>query len=96
LAEQRHLVDPLDHVLEHLADERPAARCTCARSWNLHSRDCALYTPGHERITATAAADAEATHWKRLGVMPPAPAEDPHDSPLHHEYQLGRNLDGAL
>lgn len=24
LAEQRHLVDPLDHVLEHLADERPA------------------------------------------------------------------------
>lgn len=23
LAEQRHLVDPLDHVLEHLADERP-------------------------------------------------------------------------
>lgn len=24
LAEQRHLRDPLDHVLEHLADERPA------------------------------------------------------------------------
>lgn len=24
LAEQRHLIDPLDHVLEHLADERPA------------------------------------------------------------------------
>lgn len=24
LAEQRHLVDPLDHVLEHLADDRPA------------------------------------------------------------------------
>ncbi|MEV6313400.1 hypothetical protein AB0M10_33030 [Streptomyces sp. NPDC051840] len=24
LAEQRHLMDPLDHVLEHLADERPA------------------------------------------------------------------------
>lgn len=23
-AEQRHLMDPLDHVLEHLADERPA------------------------------------------------------------------------
>ncbi|MFB4424858.1 hypothetical protein C5F59_027730 [Streptomyces sp. QL37] len=23
LAEQRHLLDPLDHVLEHLADERP-------------------------------------------------------------------------
>ena len=23
LAEQRHLVDPLDHTLEHLADERP-------------------------------------------------------------------------
>lgn len=25
LAEQRHLVDPLDHVLEHLADEHPPA-----------------------------------------------------------------------
>lgn len=25
LAEQRHLMDPLDHVLEHLAVERPAA-----------------------------------------------------------------------
>lgn len=24
LAELRHLLDPLDHVLEHLADERPA------------------------------------------------------------------------
>lgn len=24
LAEQRHLVDPLDHTLEHLADERPS------------------------------------------------------------------------
>lgn len=23
LAEQRHLIDPLDHVLEHLADDRP-------------------------------------------------------------------------
>lgn len=26
LAEQRHLIDPLDHVLEHLADERPAVQ----------------------------------------------------------------------
>jgi hypothetical protein len=22
--------------------------------------------------------------------------EDPHDSPLHHDYRLGRDLDGAL
>lgn len=22
--------------------------CTCARSWGLHSQDCALYIPGHE------------------------------------------------
>ncbi|MFJ4917191.1 hypothetical protein [Streptomyces sp. NPDC088726] len=30
LAEDRHLADPLDHVLEHLADERPAAVvCRC-------------------------------------------------------------------
>jgi hypothetical protein len=25
----------------------------------------------------------------------PAPVEDPHDSPLHHEYRLGRDLGGA-
>ena len=25
-----------------------------------------------------------------------SPVEDPHDSPLHHAYQLGRDLDGAL
>jgi hypothetical protein len=23
-------------------------RCTCARSWGLHSRDCALYAPCQE------------------------------------------------
>lgn len=26
----------------------PAAVCTCARSWGLHSMDCALYVPGHD------------------------------------------------
>ncbi|WP_030928400.1 hypothetical protein [Streptomyces sp. NRRL B-24720] len=36
-----------------------------------------------------------------LGALPmpvgmPAPAEDPHDSPLHHDYAIGRDLDGAL
>jgi hypothetical protein len=27
---------------------KTAKRCTCARSWGLHSQDCALYAPGHE------------------------------------------------
>lgn len=47
---------------------------------------------GRARLDATAARDAEATHWKRLGV------EDPHDSALHHSYRVGRDLpapDGA-
>ncbi|MFD5975521.1 hypothetical protein [Streptomyces bacillaris] len=44
---------------------------------------------GRERLAAKSVAEAEATHWKRLGVAPP---EDPHDSPLHHSYALGRDL----
>lgn len=32
---------------------------------------------------------AEATHWRRLGV------EDPHDSPLYHDYRVSRDLPGA-
>ncbi|WP_405391112.1 hypothetical protein OG596_26595 [Streptomyces sp. NBC_01102] len=53
---------------------------------------------GRERLDASAAAEAEATHWKRLGMAPPAPVEDPHDSPRHHIYELGRDLPtgGAL
>lgn len=46
LAEQRHLLDRLDHRLEHLADN---------------------YVPLRQ-------------------------AEDPHDSPLHHDYAIGRDL----
>ncbi|MFF2227690.1 hypothetical protein ACFVV7_30740 [Streptomyces globisporus] len=47
---------------------------------------------GRERLAAKSMAEAEATHWKRLGMTPPAPVEDPHDSPLHHSYALGRDL----
>lgn len=32
LAEQRHLVDPLDHTLEHLADDRPAVAIPAQRA----------------------------------------------------------------
>jgi hypothetical protein len=31
------------------------ARCTCSRSWGLHSRNCALYAPGHELAAQPAA-----------------------------------------
>jgi hypothetical protein len=41
---------------------------------------------GRARLDASAAADAEATHWKRLGV------EDPHDGPLAHTYRVGHDL----
>ncbi|MDX3714363.1 hypothetical protein PV733_36660 [Streptomyces europaeiscabiei] len=41
---------------------------------------------GRARLDASAAVAAEATHWKRLGI------EDPHDSPLHHDYRVGRDL----
>lgn len=39
---------------------------------------------GRARLDASAAATAEATHWRRLGI------EDPHDSPLHHDYRVSR------
>jgi hypothetical protein len=41
---------------------------------------------GRARLDASAARDAEATHWKRLGI------EDPHDSPPHHGYRVGHDL----
>lgn len=41
---------------------------------------------GRARLDGSAAAAAEATHWKRLGV------EDPYDSPLRHDYRVGRDL----
>lgn len=30
------------------ASEPETPRCTCARSWNLHSQTCDLYVPGHD------------------------------------------------
>lgn len=41
---------------------------------------------GRARLDASAAAAAEATHWKRLGI------EDPHDGPLAHRCRLGHDL----
>jgi len=41
---------------------------------------------GRSRLDASAAAAAQATHWRRLGV------EDPHDSPLAHTYRVSRDL----
>jgi hypothetical protein len=43
----------LDEARKELArrtptgDEGELARCTCARSWGLHSQGCPKYTPGH-------------------------------------------------
>jgi len=47
---------------------------------------------GRALLDAKAAEEAEAAHWKRLGINPPASPEDPHDSPLHHTYAEGRDL----
>jgi hypothetical protein len=44
---------------------------------------------GRARLDASAAADAEATHWKRLGI------EDPHDGPLARTYRLSHDLPEA-
>ena len=41
---------------------------------------------GRARLDASAARDAEATHWKRLGI------EDPHDGPLAHSYRVPHDL----
>ncbi|MEU9670333.1 hypothetical protein AB0E25_33125 [Streptomyces bobili] len=41
---------------------------------------------GRARLDASAARDAEATHWRRLEI------EDPHDGPLHHTYRVPRDL----
>ena len=44
---------------------------------------------GRARLDASAAAAAEATHWKRLGIAEPA---GEFDAFLHHENRLGHDL----
>lgn len=44
---------------------------------------------GRARLDASAAAAAEATHWKRLGVAGPEPEFHGY---LHHENRLGHDL----
>lgn len=41
---------------------------------------------GRALLDALTVERAEAAHNRRLGL------EDPHDSPLHHTYRLGRDL----
>lgn len=52
--------------------------------------------PGQRRLAERTFAELDATHYRRLGIAPPASSrEDPHDSPLHHAYTTGRDLPEA-
>lgn len=44
---------------------------------------------GRARLDASAAAAAEATHWRRLGITEP---EGEHYAAVHHSYRLGHDL----
>jgi hypothetical protein len=49
--------------------------------------------PGQQRLAERTFAELESTHYRRLGIAPPASTrEDPHDSPLHHDYRVGHDL----
>lgn len=49
--------------------------------------------PGEQRLAERAMAELEATHYRRLGLTPPASTrEEANDSPLHHTYRFGRDL----
>ncbi|MBT2508871.1 hypothetical protein J7I98_23880 [Streptomyces sp. ISL-98] len=67
-AEQRHLMDPLDHALEALplAQARPTQVVDDVRP--------------------------QVTKLRALIARQTAAVEDPHDSPLHHEYRTLRDL----
>lgn len=59
-AEQRHLVDPLDHVLEHLADERPKS-CGCGHTFDAHCRDGCVAPAYHSGLLGLCGCTAEVT-----------------------------------
>lgn len=43
------------------------ARCACARSWGLHSPDCALYAHGHELAANQSQPAPTALRCRRCG-----------------------------
>lgn len=62
-----------DHATYTAAQAVAAIVSAGKESERLHQRQLAAESApsGVARINATAAADAEATHWKRLGITPP-------------------------
>lgn len=51
--------------------------CTCARAWNLHSKDCALYVPGHELISGSPATDSPFSSDDALELTDTTPCTRP-------------------
>lgn len=85
-----------DDVVQELR-ARPSCPCPPVDQPGPHQIGCpqaevppvAAPLKGRARLVASAVADAEATHWKRLGI------EDPHDGPLAHTYRVGHDLPEA-
>lgn len=59
-AEQRHLMDPLDHVLEHLADERPV-KCGCGHTARTHRPGGCIADAIHSGLLGLCGCTAEVT-----------------------------------
>ncbi|MEU9998062.1 hypothetical protein [Streptomyces sp. NPDC050848] len=85
-----HLADEVEQLRAQVTELEAAQAPKLCGGMLPTGQLCADTHRGAERLDAHAAAEAEATHWRRLGMSPPAQyAEDPHESDLHRTHELG-------
>lgn len=97
-AEQRHLMDPLDHALEALAPRTVELGPHLFEAEHMGESDAKRRLPRCKECKNSAtdpahAADdrPEVRHLRAL-LNARRPAEDPHESPLHHDYAVSRDF----
>ncbi|MFB7007853.1 hypothetical protein [Streptomyces sp. NPDC056287] len=77
-------VEPDGHISAPFSDEHI--------EWDLKAKRWVLT---HDEDSYAQAVAAYLSTPYTVDTTPATPVEDPHDSPLHHEYRLGRDLDGT-
>ncbi|MFE4334052.1 hypothetical protein ACFRQM_32960 [Streptomyces sp. NPDC056831] len=86
-------------VLRRLLDAEDEALRLRARVAELEASQTAALTP-HVLYADSPHCQADGALWPCPTVttlaLAAAPAEEPHDSPLHHEYALGRDLSSSM
>lgn len=97
-AEQRHLMDPLDHALGALAPRTVELGPHLFEAEHMGESDAKRRLPRCKECKnpatdpAHAADDRPEVRHLRALLNARRPAEDPHESPLRHDYAVSRDL----